>query len=123
MKVFSEYLEQIDDQSHRTRMENVLVWVSERFPELEPRVAWNQPMFTNHGTFIIGFSASKNHMAVSPERAGVECFSNEIAAAGYGQSKMLFRIKWEEPVDYLLLANIINFNCLEKADCITFWRK
>lgn len=123
MEAFAEYLAQIDNQGHRARMEEVLKWVKCTFPDLEPKFAWNQPMFTDHGTFIIGFSMAKPHIAISPEREGMEHFRDAIANAGYGQSKMLFRIKWEEPVNYLLLEQIISFNRSKKADCKTFWRK
>lgn len=123
MEAFAEYLVQIDNKTHSARMEEVLNWVKRTFPDLEPRIAWNQPMFTDHDTFIIGFSMAKQHMAISPEREGMEHFHDAIAEAGYGQSKMLLRIKWEEPVNYPLLKNMIQFNCIEKSDCRTFWRK
>ena len=123
MEAFAAYLEQMQNPQHRARTEEVLGWVGETFPELEPRIAWNQPMFTDHGTFIIGFSVSAKHLAVSPERAGMERFTKEIAQAGYGQSKMLFRIRWEEDVNYPLLSRIVDWNRAEKADCRTFWRK
>lgn len=123
MEEFSEYLRQIDDVNPRQRLEEVFGWISSAFPDLKPRFAWNQPMFTDHGTFIIGFSTAKQHMAVAPERQGMERFQNEIAEAGYAQSKMLLRIGWDQPVNYALLKNIIRFNCLDKADCKTFWRK
>lgn len=35
-------------------MAEVLDWVAEHYPELELRIAWNQPLFTHHGTYIIG---------------------------------------------------------------------
>lgn len=123
MEVFAEYLAQIDNEIHRARVEKVLNWVKRVFPNLKPRLAWNQPMFTDHDTFIIGFSVAKPHMAISPEREGMAHFHDAISKAGYGQSKMLFRIKWDEPVNYVLLEKIIQFNCLEKSDCKTFWRK
>ena len=123
METFAAYLEQIEHPQHRERTGEVLGWVSQAFPELEGRIAWNQPMFTDHGTFIIGFSIAAKHLAVSPERAGMERFTKEIAEAGYGQSKMLFRIQWDEDVNYLLLHKIIAFNRIQKADCKTFWRK
>lgn len=123
MEIFTQYLEQIENEKHRARTKEVLDWVKTNFPNLAPRFAWNQPMFTDHGTFVIGFSIAKPHMAISPERQGMEYFSNAIAEAGYGQSKMLFRIKWDEPVNYPLLESIIKFNCLDKVDCKTFWRK
>ena len=93
------------------------------FPQLVPKIAWNQPMFTDHGTFIIGFSAAKQHLAVAPERAGIERFSQEIKQAGYDHTKELIRIRWDGPVDYSLLERLIAFNLLEKVDCSTFWRK
>ena len=114
---------QIENVQHRVRTNEVLQWVLQTFPELDPRIAWNQPMFTDHGTFIISFSVAGMHLVISPEREGMQHFSSEIAKAGYGQSKMLFRIKWTEPVNYILLHDIIRFNRSDKADCITFGRK
>ncbi len=123
METFAHYLAGIDDPEHRARLEQVLKWVMERFPNLEPRVAWNQPMLTDHGTFIIGFSVAKNHFAVAPEKAALLCFADEVIAAGYEHGKMLIRIKWTDRVDYDLLERIIAFNIADKADCKTFWRK
>lgn len=80
-------------------------------------------MFTDHGTFIIAFSISKNHLAVSPEKVGIDQFSKEIVQAGYEHTKNLFRIPWDQPVDYSLLEKLIQFNIVDKADCSTFWRK
>lgn len=122
MDIFSEYLQGIQQTQHYQRTKEVLDWVGETFPDLEPKIAWNQPMFTDHGTYIIGFSISKLHMSISPERQGMEYFESAITEAGYGQSKMLFRIKWEQPVNYELLTEIIQFNRLEKENCKTFWR-
>lgn len=123
MEDFLEFIEHINNGQQRARTQEVLEWVKSQFPNLEARIAWNQPMFTEHGTFIIGFSVSSKHLAVSPERAGMVRFTNEITKACYSQSKMLFRIRWEEPVNYILLDQIIRFNCIDKAECKTFWRK
>ncbi|MEL7610841.1 MAG: iron chaperone [Bacillota bacterium] len=123
MEVFKEYLARIDNPQHRARTEEVLDWVNRRFPNLVPRIAWNQPMFTDHGTFIIGFSVAKQHLAVAPEKAAILHFSDEIARAGYDQSKELVRIRWDGPVDLLLLEKIIEFNISDKAGSSAFWRK
>ncbi len=101
----------------------MLKWVHHTFPQLAPRVAWNQPMYTDHGTFIIGFSVAKHHLAVAPERAGIVRFSAEILRAGYDHSKQLMRIRWIDPVDYELLRKMIQYNITDKADCSAFWRK
>ena len=123
MDVFAEYLSGIGNLEHRARTEEVLTWVAERFPNLMPKIAWNQPMFTDHDTFIIGFSIAKQHLAVAPEKVGIDHFSDEIVKAGYGHTKQLVRIPWNDPVDFSLLEKIIEFNILDKADCSTFWRK
>lgn len=123
MKTYVEYLERIDDPGQRARMEEILDWVAGRFSNLVPKIAWNQPMFTDHGTFIIGFSVAKHHLAVAPERVAIDHFAEEIVQAGYGHSKELIRIPWDGPVDFSLLERIIAFNIEDKADCPTFWRK
>ncbi|MCR2805925.1 iron chaperone [Paenibacillus soyae] len=123
MEAFADYLDRIDNPDHRERMEEVFGRVAERFPNLVPKIAWNQPMFTDHDTFIIGFSMAKKHMAVAPEKAGIERFSDAIVQAGYDHTKELVRIPWNRPVDFALLEQMIEFNIQDKADCTTFWRK
>jgi uncharacterized protein YdhG (YjbR/CyaY superfamily) len=123
MEVFEEYLVKIDDAQHRAQLEEVLNWVAKKFPNLKPKIAWNQPMFTDHGTFIIGFSVAKHHFAVAPEWEGIHHFSDEIVKAGFDHSKMFVRFAWDRPVDFSLLERIIEFNILDKAECSTFWRK
>lgn len=123
MDVFAEYLARMDNPQHRERTEEVLAWVIKSFPNLMPKIAWNQPMFTDHDTFIIGFSVSKRHLAVAPERAGIHQFSEEIVQAGYDHTKELVRFPWDRPVDFTLLEKMIAFNMADKADCSTFWRK
>ncbi|MGI6162174.1 MAG: iron chaperone [Christensenellales bacterium] len=123
MKTFEGYLSHIDNVEHRARVEEVLEWVLKRFPDLTPRIAWNQPMFTHHGTFIIGFSVAKHHLAVAPERAGINRFLGEIEQAGYNHSNELVRIPWNSPVDFSLLKKIIEFNIEDKTGHSAFWRK
>lgn len=123
MEIFSAYLANIDNLQHRNRIEEVLSWVTEKYPNLVPKIAWNQPMFTDHGTYIIGFSVSERHLAVAPEAAGINRFSEAIVQAGYDYTKGLLRIPWDSPVDYSLLEKMIEFNILDKAECSTFWRK
>ncbi|WNS44691.1 iron chaperone [Paenibacillus sp. MMS20-IR301] len=122
MDVFEEYLAKIDNPVHRAELEEVLAWVLEQFPDLAPRIAWNQPMFTHHGTYIIGFSVAKPHMAVAPEKAGMDHFADKLKLAGLDHTKLLIRMKWSNPVNYGLLREIIEYNIADKADCTTFWR-
>lgn len=74
METFAEFIARIDNPEHQARTEEVLNWITEKFPNLKQKIAWNQPMFTDHETFIIGFSVSKQHLAVAPEKAGINRF-------------------------------------------------
>jgi len=123
MEAFDAFLVAIDDQESRKRTEEVFAWVHVTFPGLVPKIAWNQPMFTDHGTFIIAFSVAKHHLSVSPDVTAIRLFSEKIEKAGYSQTINLFRIKWEMAVDYALLEKIIQFNIDDKKDCKTFWKK
>ena len=60
MTVFNKFLEGIDDRSKRERMEQIFTWIRHHYPHLKQEIKWNQPMYTEHGTFIIGFSVAKN---------------------------------------------------------------
>lgn len=88
-KTLDEYLETIPNDDNHARMVEVLNWVAERFPELELRIAWNQPMFTHHGTYIIGFSAASKHMAMAPERATMIRFEPVMRERGTEFDTML----------------------------------
>ena len=122
MKDFKEYLESIDEISHRDRMEEILKWISEKYPELDTRIAWNQPMFTNHETYIIGFSHSKNHIAMSPEVKPIKEFKSLIEETGLSHTDNIIRIKWEDPIPYELIRTLIDYNIEDKEGYTKFWR-
>lgn len=122
MAVFEEFISGIDDSNHRERMEEVLSWVHDEYPDMERVVKWNQPMFTDHGTYIIGFSLAKKHMSVAPENKAIEEFSDALEKADYSYTNEIFRIPWDGEVDYALLKKIIEFNIEDKDGVDTFWR-
>jgi hypothetical protein len=82
ISTLDEYLATIPNGDNHARMVDVLDWVSHNFPELELRIAWNQPMSTHHGTYIIGFSAASTHMAMAPERATMIRFEQVMRERG-----------------------------------------
>jgi len=123
MEVFAEFLTGIDHPEHKERAEEVLTWVKNKYPHLKTEMKWNQPMFTDHGTFIIGFSVSKKHLAVAPERVAITHVQEDIVKAGYDFTKELVRIPWNSPIEYSLLEKMIEFNIWDKKDYTSFWRK
>lgn len=120
MQTFSDFLNTMENMDHRNKLKEVLDWIKMTYPNLKEKVGWNQPMFTDHDTFIIAFSVSKNHFAVAPEKVTMEKFLKDIEASGYVASSMLFRIKWEDEVDYDLLSKIIDFNVEDKKTTKNF---
>lgn len=122
MDVFAEFIAGIGDLANRERTEEVLNWVQTNYPNLQKEVKWNQPMYSDHGTYIIGFSVSKKHLAVAPESVGITHVEEDIKRAGYDYTKEIIRIPWDKPVDYELLAKMIEFNIWDKKNTKTFWR-
>src|SRR5699024_3198674 len=122
MKVFKDYLDSIDIREHRDRMESLLSWISEEYPMLTPEIKWNQPMFTSNGTFIIGLSVSKKHIAVAPENVTITKLEEEIIRSNYDYTKGMVRIPWDLEINVSLIEKMIEFNLEDKKDCPTFWR-
>ena len=122
IKTLDEYLVTIPNGDNRARMVEVLNWVAKRYPELELRIAWNQPMFTHHGTYIIGFSAASKHMTMAPERATMIRFEPVMRERGTDFGTMLARQPWNKPFDYELLDAFVQHQLAEKQDITSFWR-
>ncbi|MDK7159985.1 hypothetical protein QP415_08980 [Pauljensenia sp. UMB3104] len=122
IKTLDEFFATIPDDDNRARMAEVLNWVTQRYPELELRITWNQPMFTHHGTYIIGFSAASKHMAMAPERATLIRFEQVMRERGTDFGTMLARQPWNKPFDYELLDAFIQHQLTEKQDITSFWR-
>lgn len=101
----------------------MLNWVLKTFPNLNLERKWNQPTFTNDGTFIIVFSVSKHHISVAPEKYTMHQFRNKTEKTEYSHAKMLFRISFNDEVNYLLLKEIIACIMADKKGYTTFWRK
>lgn len=123
MSGFEAFLDGIEDPGKRERLAGILEHIAAAFPSLKKEIKWHQPMFTDHGTFIIAFSVARHHIAAAPEKAALERFDGEIRKAGYERTKELFKIEWNDPVDFGLLDRIIAFNIDEKKDVHTFWRQ
>jgi uncharacterized protein YdhG (YjbR/CyaY superfamily) len=120
---FSAFVSAIEEEEKREKLLAILLWIEQHYPELEKRVAWNQPMFTHHGTFIIAFSVAKKHIAVAPERKAIIKFEHRIRQAGYEVTTMMYRYPFHLPIDFTLLQAIVDYNILDKKNITTFWRK
>jgi uncharacterized protein YdhG (YjbR/CyaY superfamily) len=122
MNTFGEYLDKIEDIEKKEKLKSILDKIEKDFPQLKKEIKWNQPMFTNHNTFIIAFSISKNHIAIAPESKALDKFREKINDVGYIATKEIFRIKWNQEVNYSLINEIIKYNINDKKDSQKFWR-
>lgn len=119
---FQGFLDNIENLEHRERMEGILRYLADKFPRLKREIKWGQPMFSDHGTFIIAFSTSKQHISVAPEAVVLDLFDDEIKEAGYQRTKETFRIKWTDEIDFDLIDKMIEYNIEDKKDMTKFWR-
>ena len=103
-------------------MVDALVWVGLTYPELELRIAWNQPMFTHHGTYMIGFSAASKHMAMASECATMIRLEPVMRERGTDFGTKLARQPWNKPFAYELLDGFIRHQLTDKRHVTSFWR-
>ncbi len=122
MSEFDEWLAALGDEAKAAKLTEVFGWIERTFPQLERAVKWKQPMYTNEGTFIIGFGPYAKYFAVSPEAYTLEKFLPEIEQAGYTSTVNFIRIPWGGDVDLGLLEKLIDFNIADKAGYAKFWR-
>lgn len=122
MKQFQTFIDSLPNELIRARFQEVLGFINREYPHLEPVIKWNQPMFLDHGSFIIGFSSAKNYMSISLEKPTQDFFLEKIEAAGYKHTNNLFQITWKENVRYDLLKEMIDKNIKDKENVTSFWR-
>lgn len=122
MNTFQDFLGTVEEGEKRERVSSIFESIRNQFPMLKEEIKWNQPMFTDHGTFIIGFSVSKGHISVAPEKACLGRFEEEIEQQRYTLLKEIFQIRWAEPVNYDLLHEMIRYNMEDKKEHTAFWR-
>lgn len=123
MENIFEFLSTIENEENRTKLETVLTWVKEEFPNLTTEIKWKQPMFIDHGTFIVAFSVAKNNFAMSVEKHTLDIYRDKIEELGYETTQQLIKIKWNQDVNFDLLKELIQFNIDDKQECTTFFRK
>ena len=122
MSEFNLFINEIENEEHREKLKDLLEWIETQYSDLKPVVKWNQPMYTYNETFIIAFSKAKQHFSIMPEAACLKQFKKRVTNGGYTQTENLFRIKWNQEIDYDLIGDMIKLNMEEKKDYTKFWR-
>ena len=118
---FENYLEAIQNEKIKMMLSDVCDWIKKEYPHLELMMKWNQPMFIDHGTFIIGFSTAKKHLNIAVEEVGLKKFKEDVKVLGYHQTKMLIQVKDHQDLDYALIKKMMDFMMSVKKDMTKFW--
>lgn len=121
MRSITEYYESMPDKDKQDRLKKMVNWTLKEFPNLSLEIKWNQPMFTDHKTYIMAYSFAKNHISVAPEKVILDRHLKAIIRAGYKHTKMLFHIRYDQKIDYGLLKLLIQDTIKEKKDFDKFW--
>ena len=116
----NDYLLTIDVKENRDVFRRLIDQVKQTFPHLELVIKWNQPMFVDHGTFIISFSHAAKHISVAPEKLIMDKFTDRIKSK-YNAKKMIFQIKWNQTIDFDLISDIIQESVDYKLNYNKFW--
>jgi uncharacterized protein YdhG (YjbR/CyaY superfamily) len=122
METIQMFIQKQENPVLKSKLDEMIQWLYNNYPQLDAAIKWNQPMFMDHGTFIIAFSVSKKHISIGLEAYDMVQLHDAIEEAGYSQSKMLFRITEKDEINYDLLRRIVDFKIETKKDYTSFWR-
>ena len=90
----------------------ILSTITEKYPDLEFVIAWNQPMLRQGKAYIIGISVSKNHMTINPFSDDViKLFTKKLSK--YTVNKTTFAVPLDWKVDGVLLRSIVKARLAE----------
>ncbi|WP_018142763.1 iron chaperone [Alloscardovia criceti] len=119
---FEEYLAgpRVPDTT-REFLRELLEWICENHPELDTRIAWNQPMFTHHGTFIVGMSAVTKHLCFTGEQVALEKLRDTFTERGYRCTKKLVNFPLDKPLPFDLIEETIQMQMKLKKDIDNYW--
>ena len=121
MNQIDEYLANISEENQRAKLSELLKWVTKTFPNLELQIKWKQPIFTDHDTYIIGFSVAKKHLTVGLETRNLQHVAPLLEQNGIKHGTNTFKIVFTDKIPYDLLNQIIEYVIDDKKEITNFW--
>lgn len=122
MEKFRLIIDQIKEKENQQKINDLFSKIAKTYPQLDTTVKWNQPIFTDHGTFIIAFSFAKNHFSIAPEKAAIRALEKTIQEIGYIYMDNVIKVPWKSAINWELIDHFISFNIEDKKDHNKFWR-
>ena len=119
---FDAYFLKNESNPQVSKLKTLCAFVERFYPQLEPQIRWNQPMYVHQGAFIIGFSLASKHISVAVEQEAMHHYASLIDEAGYECTAHLFKIKATQPLDNHVFHTLIDYNLTLREGSQTFWQ-
>jgi uncharacterized protein YdhG (YjbR/CyaY superfamily) len=93
-------------------MQTILDVITQNFPELSTKIAWNVPHVYVSKTYVFGMSAAKNHLTLNPWSTAVMTdFAPRMD--GYVVAKTTFHVPVDWQVDHTLICALVRARLTE----------
>jgi uncharacterized protein YdhG (YjbR/CyaY superfamily) len=112
-KTVDEYIEQFQ-QEIRDILIQIRQIIKTHAPEAQESISYMMPAYKSHGKPLIYFAAMKNHIGFYATPSGNVAFKKELAS--YKQGKGSIQFPLNQPIPYLLIAEMVKFKSLENAE-------
>ena len=107
----AQYFKSIDPTQAKT-IKKMIKAITEKYPELELVIAWNQPMLRKGTMYVFGVSISKNHISIAPWSTDVlDQFRSRLTA--YRVTKKMIAVPNDWEVDIKLLQALVKARLAE----------
>ena len=108
-----DYLAHLDAVKGQT-MQTILDVITQHFPELQAKIAWNVPQVCHAKTYVFGMAAFKNHLTLNPWSTAVMThFTPRLIGSGYVVAKTTFQVPVDWQVDQDLICDLVRARLAE----------
>ena len=88
------------------KIKEIFASVTEKYPDIEIVMAWNQPMLKLDTHYLLGINVSKNHLTIGPfNKDFVTTFAKKLEK--YEPNKKTFKVPLDWKVDGALMRAIV----------------
>lgn len=110
------------DNQQKDYLNSIFNFINEEFPKLILEIKWNEAMFANNKTFIIALSPFKKHISIAPEKYAIDLYSQLFKENNIQFSSNIFKLNYDEPINFNLLKEIIEFKIKDKMNYSKYFK-
>ncbi len=109
----AQYFKSIDAKQAKT-IKTMIKAITDKYPDLELVIAWNQPMLRKGTMYVYGWSVTKNYILMAPWSTDVlDTFRPKLSAFKVNKKTIAVPSDWE--VDAKLLRAMVKARLAESA--------